>query len=96
MPEPTIVITTHFQHRWESRIKSDYSLAMAMLGSMCPEKGGSHKASEEPDSLFDSYYCVKCGKWLEPRCCDPECNFCADRPDKNMIELWRANESLQV
>lgn len=29
----------------------------------------------------DCYYNQKTGQWLEPKCSDPECEFCADRPE---------------
>ncbi len=29
----------------------------------------------------DAYYEVKTGKYLEPVCGDPECHFCASRPN---------------
>jgi predicted RNA-binding Zn-ribbon protein involved in translation (DUF1610 family) len=31
---------------------------------------------------YDSFYCPKCGKWLEGKCPDPNCEFCAGRPEK--------------
>lgn len=31
---------------------------------------------------YDSFYCPKCGKWLEGKCSDPNCEFCAVRPEK--------------
>lgn len=31
--------------------------------------------------LFDAYFCPKCERWLEDKCKDPACKFCANRPD---------------
>lgn len=31
---------------------------------------------------YDSKFCVNCNVWLEHTCKDPECDFCADRPEK--------------
>lgn len=31
---------------------------------------------------YDSYYCIDCNRWIEPKCSDPNCEFCKDRPDK--------------
>lgn len=31
---------------------------------------------------YDAYFCPHCLKWLEDGCTDPECTFCAPRPDK--------------
>jgi len=30
---------------------------------------------------YDAYYYVDTGEWVEPRCCDPRCGFCANRPE---------------
>ena len=30
----------------------------------------------------DAYYCPKCDEWVSPRCRDPECEFCRDRPER--------------
>ena len=38
--------------------------------------GGIVHRSEE----YDAYYCENCG-WLEPKCSDPECEFCQNRPE---------------
>lgn len=31
---------------------------------------------------YDAYYCELCNEWLEPKCEDPECEFCNTRPNK--------------
>lgn len=36
---------------------------------------------------YDVYYCKKCDKWLEDRCNDPDCRYCACREDKPSI--WK-------
>jgi hypothetical protein len=28
----------------------------------------------------DAHFCVKCNRWLESRCRDPQCKFCSKRP----------------
>ena len=30
----------------------------------------------------DAYYCATCDAWLESKCADPTCVFCASRPQK--------------
>jgi len=30
----------------------------------------------------DCYFCGWCDKWMERSCLDPECIFCANRPQK--------------
>jgi predicted RNA-binding Zn-ribbon protein involved in translation (DUF1610 family) len=30
---------------------------------------------------YDSYYCPNCKVWLDKKCRDPNCEFCAHRPD---------------
>lgn len=36
---------------------------------------------------YDTYYCPFCDIWLEEACDDPECRFCASRPNKPS-QLW--------
>lgn len=31
---------------------------------------------------WDAYYCPVCNEWLEGRCDDPACEFCAGRPER--------------
>lgn len=31
--------------------------------------------------MYDAYFCSVCDRWLEATCTDPECEFCAPRPD---------------
>jgi len=31
---------------------------------------------------YDAYYCSFCNEWLDPKCIDPECFFCPNRPDR--------------
>jgi len=30
---------------------------------------------------WDAYGCLDCGQWLEKKCSDKECEFCASRPE---------------
>ena len=32
--------------------------------------------------LYDAFYYTKTGEWTEPRCNDPDCEFCRNRPTK--------------
>lgn len=32
--------------------------------------------------VHDAYYCVECNEWLEAKCDDPDCEDCAERPDR--------------
>jgi hypothetical protein len=31
---------------------------------------------------YDAHFCELCNKWLEDKCSDPGCFFCAERPEK--------------
>lgn len=31
---------------------------------------------------YDSFYCVDCNEWLDKKCHDATCMFCAERPEK--------------
>ena len=31
--------------------------------------------------IYDADFCPQCNKWLSENCDDPNCEFCADRPD---------------
>lgn len=35
------------------------------------------------DASYDAAYCSNCLAWLTPKCGDPDCDFCANRPDIN-------------
>jgi hypothetical protein len=47
-----------------------------------------HKCGDEGtySDAVDAYYCARCNEWCEPRCDDPECWYCADRPEKPIQE----------
>lgn len=34
------------------------------------------------DCGHDAIFCMTCDLWLEPKCSDPDCEFCANRPEK--------------
>lgn len=34
---------------------------------------------------YDAYYNTDTGEWLEKKCDDPECEFCAGRPENALI-----------
>ena len=34
------------------------------------------------NNKYDVYYCELCNKWLEDKCSDQDCKFCAERPEK--------------
>lgn len=36
------------------------------------------------DDRHDAYYVVSTNEWVEPKCYDPECEFCNTRPDKHI------------
>jgi hypothetical protein len=46
------------------------------MSSFC--KCGSEKKYNE---IYDSIYCELCNKWLEEKCNDEKCEYCAERPD---------------
>lgn len=31
---------------------------------------------------YDCYFCPKCNYWIEKKCGDPDCFYCAKRPEK--------------
>jgi hypothetical protein len=35
------------------------------------------------DAIYDSYYFIRTGEWVEPRCADPLCAWCRDRPRRH-------------
>jgi methionyl-tRNA synthetase len=53
----------------------------------CSETGCEHGRARNEE--YDAYYCPRCGMWLEPRCGDPECEMCGDRPLKSPNEQKR-------
>ena len=44
----------------------------------CPKCGGPAKYSLQ----YDACFCPACELWLEERCGDPGCGYCANRPPK--------------
>ena len=41
----------------------------------------THVHNKEYSKKHDAYYCPECGKWLEYKCQDDSCEFCACRSD---------------
>lgn len=37
-------------------------------------------ASNERSDEYDAYYCLICNEWIEPKCSDADCAYCAKRP----------------
>lgn len=35
---------------------------------------------------YDAIFCPSCNEWKESACCDPECDYCAGRPEKPIVE----------
>ena len=35
---------------------------------------------------YDAYYCEPCNAWMEEPCTDPDCEFCATRPEKPVVD----------
>lgn len=35
---------------------------------------------------YDANYDTETGEWIEPKCDDPACEFCANRPDNALKE----------
>jgi len=55
----------------------DRNLSPTATAKSCIDAGHLVGRSER----YDAYACAHCNIWLEPRCSDPECEFCADRPE---------------
>ena len=53
-------------------VKKDYS------SPYCP----TCKSEKSYSARYDAYYCELCNKWLEVACNDPNCEYCAERPEK--------------
>lgn len=54
--------------------------------SKCYENiGQRNKMSRKTayNEKYDAYYYVSTGEWVEPKCSDPDCEFCKNRPEKN-------------
>lgn len=51
---------------------------------------GDRKYWLSPDSVhsmkYDAYYWKDTGEWIEPKCKDKNCEYCADRPDSALGE----------
>ncbi len=51
---------------------------MAEHRNKCAKCGGPL----ERDEKHDAYFCAACDAWGEEKCSDPECEFCAGRPER--------------
>jgi exosome complex RNA-binding protein Csl4 len=51
----------------------------------CDKCGEELEYSMEDDCL----YCKICNEWQEPKCHDPECQFCTNRPEKPSDRLQK-------
>jgi hypothetical protein len=49
------------------------------MGKWAKECHRCHGPAERSER-FDTYFCGRCGLWLEGACGDPKCSFCTDRP----------------
>ena len=58
---------------------------MDVISNFCNKCGSEHQYSNK----YDSYYCELCNKWLEEKCSDTECDFCAIRPNKHSQEDYQ-------
>jgi len=38
---------------------------------------------------YDAYYDDETNEWIEPKCSNSDCEFCADRPDKPPVDKTR-------
>ena len=42
-----------------------------------------YRGAVERDPAYDAHYFVRTGEWVEPRCEDPTCAHCKDRPERH-------------
>jgi hypothetical protein len=49
------------------------------------------------DPAYDAYYFVRTDEWVEPKCADPVCAWCRDRPKRHpKIPLYQVPEYLTL
>jgi hypothetical protein len=59
-------------------LKAIVSLEKALMARhIHPEKIATEYSEE-----FDCYYNPKTNQWTEPKCSDPECEYCSRRPER--------------
>lgn len=46
--------------------------------SWCPKCSSEKQYNDQ----YDAYYCELCNQWLEEKCYDVKCEYCAERPEK--------------
>lgn len=49
-------------------------------------------ASVVYSTLYDAMFCPRCAAWTERRCSDPDCSFCATRPEVPPTLILKASE----
>ncbi|HWQ39768.1 MAG TPA: hypothetical protein VNM24_14370 [Burkholderiales bacterium] len=42
-----------------------------------------YREAVEHDPRYDAHYFVRSGEWVEPKCADPQCALCKDRPERH-------------
>lgn len=48
-------------------------------------------------SEYDAMFCPVCDIWLEQRCGDPFCEFCADRPSRpSRVKEWTDGQDIRL
>ncbi|CCQ94827.1 hypothetical protein CULT_2070011 [[Clostridium] ultunense Esp] len=55
----------------------------------CPECGAEKGYSVR----FDAYFCPQCNEWLEEKCGDPYCDYCANRPNRPLNQQKKCHEA---
>ena len=35
---------------------------------------------------YDAYYNKATNEWIDPRCCDRSCEYCANRPERPLVD----------
>lgn len=48
--------------------------------------------------MWDAYFCTSCMQWLEHKCPDESCEFCADRPPNAFAAVleWQRHGELRL
>jgi transcription initiation factor TFIIIB Brf1 subunit/transcription initiation factor TFIIB len=62
---------------------------MHLSKNTCPTCGSEKSYSNK----YDAYFCELCNVWLEEKCTDSGCEFCAIRPNKpSRLEMKKISE----
>ena len=77
---------------YKARLRRYDKYGMKMF-SECPECGRNESFMF---FRFDAKCCLFCDQWISQKCSDPDCPYCAERPDTPSEAFFRESERYRI